>query len=194
MHTQNSISNRLFTTSEWVAQGKSRQALIDAVKRNDVERICRGVYLPRNAIVTESMTLQIYALKYPQGVFCLATALRYHNFTTQIPHDIWLAIKNHVRIRGNASCELRLTMMSDASFDYGIEEHIEQGIKMQVYSPAKTVADCFKFRNKIGLDVAIEALHEGYRKKMFTVSELMKAAKVCRVVKVIEPYVEGILA
>ena len=183
-------SNRPFSAAEIRAAGISSQVLVEMRAKGLIERIGRGVYLPVNAMPTENLSLQSVALKAPDGVICLLSALRFHKLTTQLPHEVWLAIKSHHWIPRINSPELRVVTMSETSFNFGIEEHDIDGITVKVYSVAKTVADCFKFRNKIGLDVALEALKEGHREKRFTASELHQAAKVCRVTNIIRPYEE----
>ena len=159
-----------------------------------IERLSRGVYLSTHAEITENLSLQVAALKFPAGVFCLLSALRFHDFTTQLPQEIYLAVKAHCWIPRNVSPEMRFYPMTEASFFYGIEEHEIDGVKIRVYSAAKTVADCFKYRNKIGQDIALEALRDGCRRKLFSATELMSAAKVCRVTKIIAPYLESIFS
>ena len=187
-------SNRPFSAGEIRAAGIPSQILADFHRQGKIERLSRGVYLPANAESTESLSLQIAALKVPNGVICLLSALRFHNFTTQLPHEIWLTIKQHSRIPRVESPELRIITMTEGAFQFGIEEHNLDGIKVKVYSAAKTVADCFKFRNKIGADVALEALRERHRLKLFSVSELMEAAKICRVSRIITPYLESLFS
>lgn len=187
-------SNRPFSAAEVQASGISKQTLVELHRKGAIERLCRGVYLPANAKCTENLSLQIAALKVPNGVICLLSALRFHNFTTQLPHEIWLTVKQHSRIPRVESTELRIITMTENPFRFGIEEHDLDGIKIKVYSAAKTVADCFKFRNKIGLDVALEALREGHRLKLFTVTELMNAANICRVTRIITPYMESLFS
>lgn len=186
-------SNRPFSATEIRAAGIPSQILVELRAKGIIERISRGVYLPVNARPTENLSLQSVALKVPDGVICLLSALRFHNFTTQLPHEVWLAIKPHHWIPRIDSPQLQVVTMSETPFSFGIEEHDIDGITVKVYSAAKTVADCFKFRNKVGLDVAMEALKEGYRAKLFTASELYQAEKACRVANIIRPYEEMIL-
>lgn len=194
MNIHPSLKSSIFTTAEGLQKGYTRQHLAEAVERKVLDRVCRGVYCIRGVEMSEFFSEQLCALKYPHGVVCLLSALRFHGLTTQNSPDVWLAVKNHVRIRTLEGPSLCLTMMSDEAYSYGIEEHDVQGVKVRVYSPAKTVADCFKYRSKVGKDVAIESLREGIRTKKFTVREVMKAAEICRVVRILEPYLEGILA
>jgi predicted transcriptional regulator of viral defense system len=126
-------------------------------------------------------------------VVCLLSALQIHEFTSQSPSSLWIAVPQgyHPPLFTNSS--LVCVYPSLKNFDWGVE-HIEvEGLSIPVYSAARTVADCFKYRNKFGLDIAIEALHEGYRLKKFTISELHQAAELCRVSNVMSPYIMGML-
>jgi len=131
--------------------------------------------------------------RVPNGVFCLLSALVFHQFTTQNPHELWIAIPNKAWRPQVDYPPVRYITMSGEALDNGIETHCIDGVDIRVYSAAKTVADCFKFRNRVGLDVAIEALKEGWRHKKFTIDELMRFAEICRVTKVIQPYAETIV-
>lgn len=186
-------SDRPFSTAEVRAAGIPSQVLVELHNQGAIERLARGVYLSTSAQPTENLSLQTVSLRVPDGVVCLLSALLFHNFTTQLPNEVWLAVKQHAWIPRLTAPSLRIVTMSGGPFEFGIEEHDIDGVKVKVYSAAKTVADCFKFRNKVGLDVAMEALREGLRLKRFNISELMSAAKVCRVTKVITPYVESVL-
>ena len=128
-------------------------------------------------------------------VVCLLSALRLHEFTTQLPHELWVAVRiGHKLPKLPGSPIPMCVQMSDAAYDYGVVYLEREGLRIPVYSAAKTVADAFKFRNKYGLEVALEALREGYRLRKFTMWELEEAAKVCRVDKVMRPYMEMMLA
>jgi predicted transcriptional regulator of viral defense system len=186
-------ANKPFSAAEIRAAGIPSQALVELCAKGEIERLSRGIYISSKAQSTSELSLQVAMLKVPKSVVCLLSALRFHNFTTQLPHDVWLAVKAHSWVSQNDEFPLKIVAFSEASYSYGVEEHDVDGIKIKVYSAAKTVADCFKFRNKIGLDIAMEALREGHRLKLFTVSELMQAAKVCRVTNVITPYMESLL-
>ena len=186
--------NRPFAASEVLNAGIPRHVLTRLCSQGVISREECGIYLPANASVTENLSLQIMALRVPHCVICLFSALRFHNFTTQISPDVWIALKQHSRIPAMSHLSTSVIMLSENPFQYGVEEHDVGGIKIRVYSAAKTVADCFKFRNQVGIDVALEALRDGIHQKLFSVSDLMKAAKVCRVSKIITPYVESIFA
>jgi len=183
-----------FTALEAEKIGVSRQQLSIYCKQGKIERLGRGLYSPPGLEVNPYLDIEMLVKKQSDFVVCLLSALRIHNFTTQLPHSLWIAIPHGARLPklefGTISC-IRLT---PAPYDFGVEIHDLYGVKVKVYSAAKTVADCFKFRNKIGLDVALEALKEGHRGKLFTASELHQAAKACRVANIIRPYEEMIQA
>ncbi|MFQ5633222.1 MAG: transcriptional regulator, partial [bacterium] len=126
----------------------------------------------------------------PKGVICLLSALSYHKLTTQFPFEVWLAVDRLTRTPKTDTVPMRIVRFSGQALEAGIEEHEIEGITLRVYNPAKTVADCFKFRNKIGLDVALEALREGWKNKMFTMDDLWQFGKICRVANVMRPYLE----
>ena len=128
----------------------------------------------------------------PNGIICLISALRFHDLTTQVPHEVWMAISEKARRPKVDYPPLRIVRFSGDSLDYGAVTQKVEGVPIRVFDPAKTVADCFKYRNKIGLDVALEALRDCYRQRKATMDELWKAAKVCRVARVMQPYLESI--
>jgi len=158
-----------------------------------LQRIGRGLYQTSDAEISEHQSLLEAARQIPNGVVALLSALAFHEFTTQNPSVIWMAIDRKSRKPRITYPPIRFVKMSGPSLVEGIEEHEINGVKIKVFSPAKTVADCFKYRNKIGMDVAIEALKEGWRNKKFTVDELLHYAEICRVKNVIMPYAETIV-
>jgi len=161
------------------------------VSEGRLERISRGLYqLPDNEI-TEHFTLIQAAKRIPHGVICLLSALSFHEFTTQLPHQVWIAVERGKWEAGIRELPLRIFEFSGKSFYEGIGEHTVESVMVRVYNPAKTVADCFKYRNKIGLDVALEALRECRRERRCSNDELWYYAKVCRVANVIRPYLEA---
>jgi predicted transcriptional regulator of viral defense system len=137
--------------------------------------------------------LAIIAMKIPKGVICLISALSYHEITTEIPHEVYLALPRGTEPPRLDYPPLRVFRFGRYAFEEGIEQHDVDGVLMRVYSPEKTLADCFKYRNKIGIDVALEALKNYRRRKQFNVDELMHYARVCRVERVMRPYVEATL-
>jgi predicted transcriptional regulator of viral defense system len=160
------------------------------VGKGELIRVGRGRYMLPRAEYSENVGFALVAAAVPRSVICLVSALRYHAIGTQAPHEVWIAVA-----QGEARPRLdyppvRLTLVSGAAFAYGIERHQIDGVPVRIYSPAKTVADCFKFRNKVGLDVAIEALRETLRAKRCSRDQIWAAAEVCRVSFIIRPYME----
>jgi predicted transcriptional regulator of viral defense system len=171
----------------------SRSHLWNLAKASKIERVGRGLYRAKEAPISINETLLEVAKRVPLGVLCLSSALRFHELTTENPFEVWLAIE-----RGAWSPKLdyppvRVVHFSEAAFKFGIETHSVEGGTLRVYSPAKTVADCFKFRSKIGMEIAIQALRSAYREEKATMDELWRAAKVCRVVNVMRPYMESLV-
>jgi len=150
----------------------------------------RGVYRLAGGQFSEKLTLAEIAKRVPNGVVCLLSALLHHEFGTQTPSEVWLAIKRGTALPRGVRTGLRIVILSEPAFEAGIEEQEVDGVRVKFYSPAKTIADCFKFRNKVGLDAALEALREAWRKRKVTMSELDRFAKVNRVTNVIRPYLE----
>ncbi len=172
--------------------GIPRTYLQRLVRRGEVERVGRGLYMLPGADVTEHHSLVEACKRVPCGVVCLLSALRFHGLTTQNPWEVWLAVgRSAWRPRG-ATVALRVVHLSPSSFDAGIEEHRIEGVPLRVYSAAKTVADCFKFRNKVGLDVALEALRDYRRNYRAGMDDLWRFAKICRVTTVLRPYLEAL--
>jgi predicted transcriptional regulator of viral defense system len=177
------------TSADLADIGASRTSLAYLARRGVLRRIARGVYVPAGHIA-ENETFQSVCLAVPHGVICLLSALQFHEITTQLPMETWVAIERDKTVPKHKDTPLRIVFVSKAFFDCGIEEHQIQGITVRVYSPAKTVVDCFKFRNKIGLDVAREALKESLAQGKATVDEIYRYAKTCRMLNVMRPYLE----
>lgn len=170
-----------------------REHIIRLVRSGELKKISRGLYAPANAQIEGDQDLLEVAKLIPQGVICLLTALRIHEITTQNPFEIWIAIEGTATKPVTPGVPLNVSRFSGRSFSEGIKE-IEIGrVKVRVYNPPKTVADCFKFRNKIGLDVALEALRDGWQQRKFTMDELWYYAKVCRMTNVMRPYMESLV-
>jgi predicted transcriptional regulator of viral defense system len=167
-----------------------REKLARKVGKGELQRIERGIYRRTDSEISEYESLITASLSVPKGVICLLSALRFHDLTTQNPFEIWMAIAPHTHRPKAETINLRLVHFSGESLSEGIEQVEIEGHTLRVYSAAKTIADCFKFRNKIGLDTAIEALKESRRKKLFTMDELWQFAKICRVSNVMRPYLE----
>ncbi|RLJ17517.1 transcriptional regulator [bacterium endosymbiont of Escarpia laminata] len=153
-----------------------------------LQRIGRGLYVLPGTNVSEHRSLAEVCKRVPKGVICLLSALRFHELTTQSPFEVWLAISGKAWRPRVEYPPLRIVRFSSAALDAGVEEHRIEGVIVPVFTPAKTVADCFKYRNKIGLDVSIEALRECWRSRRCTMDDLWQYAKVCRVQNVMRPY------
>jgi len=158
-----------------------------------LERPSRGIYTLKDANVSEHQTLIEASKRIPQGVVCLLSALQFHKITTQLPFEVWLAIDVKARRPQGDLPPLRICRFSKSALSYGVEKHKIDDAVVKIYSPSKTVADCFKYRNKIGIDVAIEALRDVWTKKKASMDELHRASKVCRVSNVMRPYLESIV-
>ena len=173
--------------------GLSRTALSRLVQKEKVVRTERGLYMKPGEIETEHFSLLEVAKKVPGGVICLLSALSFHGIGTQNPYQVWIAIDRKSAKPKVSNTGVRIVRFSEASLHHGVEKHNILGITLKVTSPAKTVADCFKYRNKIGLDVAIEALREGLRDRRFTSDDLYRAALICRIWNIIRPYAEAMV-
>ena len=173
--------------------GIPSMVLTRMVARGNLVRVGRGLYELPHADIGEHHTLAEAAKRMPGGVICLLSALSFHGLTTQQPFEVWMAHRRGSWASKSDAPPLRLFRFSAASFEYGVEQHVVDGVLIQVTSAAKTVADCFKFRSTVGLDVALEAARDYLRLRSGTVDELWQAARVCRVHNVMRPYLEALL-
>jgi len=173
-------------------RGLPTVALTRLVRQGLLQRVGRGLYAIPDRPVSEHGTLAELARKYPQAIICLLSALRLHELTTQSPFEVWLAIPNKARSPKIGYPPLRIVRFSGAALTEGIEERVIDGVPVRVTNVARTVADCFKFRKKIGLDVAMEALQEAWRAKRLNMDELWRYATLCRVANVMRPYMESL--
>jgi predicted transcriptional regulator of viral defense system len=173
--------------------GIAGEYLNKLLAQGTLERPGRGLYRLAGARIGRHAQLAEIAKRAPNAVVCLISALDYHGLTTEIPHEIWLAIPKKARPPRIDYPPQRIVRVADLAYRFGIETHRIDGVEVRVYSAAKTVADCFKFRSLVGLDVAIEAMRDCWRKKKATSDELWKAAKVCRMTNVMRPYMEAVL-
>lgn len=179
-------------TSQLAAEGIARVQLSRMVAAGELQRVARGVYALPAYQPSENAALVMVAQRAPGAVICLLTALRFHNLTTQAPFEVWIAIGNKEHPPRIAYPSLRVMRFSSAALVEGVATHTIEGVRVKVTGVARTVADCFKFRNKIGLDVALEALKDAWRDKRVTMDELWAAARVCRVTNVMRPYLESL--
>jgi predicted transcriptional regulator of viral defense system len=169
-------------------------ALSRMARSGVLERVGPGRYrLAGRTRSSEHHDLVVATAGVPRSVVCLISALRFHEIGTQIPAEVWIAIPRGTRVPRVSTPPLRVVNVSTAVFDLGIEEHRIEGQAVRIYSLARTVADCFRFRNKIGLDVALEALTEAWRSKRLKLDELNRIAKKLRVQRVMQPYLETVV-
>ena len=183
----------LLRPRELTDRGIPRSTLQRLLRAGEVERVARGLYALPGHLLSEYQSLLEVSKRVPEGVICLLSALSYHRIGTQLPHEVWVAIGSKARIPIVSQVAVRIVRFSPDALAHGVERHKIGGVELRVTSPAKTVADCFKYRNKVGLDVAVEALREGWLDRRFQLPSLWEAARVCRVDKVIRPYVEALL-
>ncbi|HAC33941.1 MAG TPA: transcriptional regulator [Gammaproteobacteria bacterium] len=173
-------------------RGLPTVALTRLVRQGRLQRVGRGLYALPDRPVSEHNALAEVAHKHPQAIVCLLSALRFHDLTTQSPFEVWLAIPNKARAPKMDYPPLRIVRFSGEALNVGVEDHVIDGVPVRVTSVARTVADCFKFRNKIGLDVALEALQEAWRAKRVSMDKLWQYATLCRVTNVMRPYMESL--
>ena len=181
----------IFRLRDLDAHGIPHKYVYRLAERGELVRLARGVYQHASHEVTAHHTLAVAARRVPHGVICLLSALRFHELTTQNPHEVWMAIGQEDATPTTAHLALRVVRMSGEARTAGSERHTLEKVPVQVYSPAKTVADCFKFRSTVGLDVAIEALRD-YVGQGRPMDEVWRFADICRVRTVIRPYMEAI--
>lgn len=174
------------------ALGISRGQLYRLVREGLLERQARGIYVASQHRVSAQHSLAQVAKRVPAGVICLLSALRFHGLTTQSPAEVWIALPEKARRPKLDSPRLRVARFSGAALSEGIETHRVEGVEVRIYSAAKTVADCFKYRNKVGVDVAVEALRDFSRRHRGGATELARFARICRVVRVMQPYLDSI--
>lgn len=173
------------------AKGYSREILRRLVAEGRLVQRSRGIYVPADASVSEHETLVAATVRVPHAIVCLLSALRFHELTTQNPAEVWLAI-HHDAWTPKVDLPVRIVRFSGAALRAGIEEHLLDRVSVRVYSPAKTVADCFKYRRKIGADIAIEALRDCWGSRKCSIDDLWRYARVCRVTSIMRPYLQAI--
>jgi predicted transcriptional regulator of viral defense system len=186
-------THAVLTAAQARAQGISSTQLTRMMRDGTLQRIGRGLYCSVDAPVSEHRSLAEARAQAGKGVVCLLSALRFHDLTTQAPFEVWLAFNHKDRVPTVDAVKLRAFRFSGAAFTQGVELHRIDGVEVPVYSVAKTVADCFKFRYRIGIDVALEALRAALATRKATPDEIMHFARICRVANVIRPYLEASL-
>jgi predicted transcriptional regulator of viral defense system len=164
------------------------------LRRGEVERVDRGLYRVSDAPLTELETVATVSKRVPGAVICLLTALLIHNIGTQLPREVWIAIDRKARKPRAPGLPIRVVRFSSLMLRYAVETREVLGVPVHITSPARTVVDCFRYRNKLGTDVALEALREAIRTRVTTVDEIVRAAEVCHVGTVLRGYLEAMLA
>lgn len=175
-----------------VSQGIHPSALQRLEEQGLLIKSGRGLYTPVEADITEQHNLAEAAKRVPKGVVCLLSALSFYEMTSQAPFEVWMTIPSNARRPNDPLLPLRIVYASGTALDAGVEEHKIEGIPVKIYSIARTVTNCFKHRNKLGLDVALEALRECWRERRSSRDELWKYAKIDRVQNVMRPYLESL--
>jgi len=183
-------SRSVIRTRDLLQEGIHTAALTRMARAGELERLGPGRYRLPTSNVTENHSLALACGAVPSGVVCLLSALCFHNIGTQLPRDVWLAVPRGARVPRLTYPPLRVTRIAAPMFDVGIEEHRIEGQRVKVSSVARTIADCFRFRNKVGMDVVLEALVEVRRSRRLNLNELHRIAKVLRVDRVMRPYLE----
>ena len=179
-------------TRDLARLGLPRTALAVPLADGVISRLSHGVYSVVGHDISENHSLAQAAVRVPRGIVCLLSALVFHDLTTQSPHEVWLAIDRKARQPAEGFPPLHVVRFGGEALNAGTAIHQIDGVPVRITTPAKTVADCFKYRNKIGISVAVEALRDGWTKRRFTMDELWAMARVCRVHNVIRPYVESL--
>jgi len=184
----------LFRPRELHEHGVSRDRLRGMVRRGDVERVARGLYRVTDIAPTELETVAMVSKKAPGAVVCLLTALRIHGIGTQQPRQVWIAIDRRARKPNFDGLPVRVVRFSGRMLTYGVETRTVNGVDIRITSPARTVVDCFRYRHKIGVDIALEALRDVLRTREASVDEIVRVAEVCRIATVIGPYLEAVIS
>lgn len=186
-------SKEIFCASDAAAAGIHSAWLSRAAAEGTLERVARGRYRLAGRETTEHHTLALVASRAPAAVVCLLSALQFHHIGTQTPVEVWIAVERRVARPHMSYPPLRVARFSGAAFTEGVERHVIEGQEVRVYTLAKTIADCFKFRNRIGLDVALEALNDAWQQRRLSLADLNDYARIDRVQSVMQPYIEAVI-
>jgi predicted transcriptional regulator of viral defense system len=182
------------TARDLSTAGIHRQALTRLVANGEIERVARGLYRLPDQPVGEHHGLVLASAAVPQGTICLLSALQFHGLGTQLPSEVWIAVDRRARRPELRYPPLRVMRFSGGALDEGVERHRIEGREVPVYGIAKTLADCFKYRNKIGIEVPLEALRDAWQSHLLDMDAMDRYARICRVQKVMQPYLEALVA
>ena len=185
---------RLLSAADVRAHGWSPQLLIKLEQSGKLQRITRGLYSLPDSPMTEHQSLIEVCRRVPKAVVCLLSALQFHGIGTQLPFEVWIALPEATQTPALDTPALRIARLRGEAYSEGIETLVEHGSTIRVYSVAKTITDCFKFRHKVGLDVALEALKDAWQRRKLNIDEVTHFAKINRVAKVMQPYLEAVVA
>lgn len=180
-------------TGQVIRAGIHPRTLYGMLEAGLVDRLSRGVYRLADLPPLEDPDLVSVSIRAPESVICLISALAFHELTTQVPHQVHIAVGRDSRIPRIDYPPVRVFRFSERTFRAGIKSHRVDNVAVRVYGPEKTVADCFKYRNKIGLDTAVEALQLYQARRRSKLDELMRFAGLCRVKNIMRPYLEALL-
>ncbi|XHS80133.1 AbiEi antitoxin N-terminal domain-containing protein [Burkholderiaceae bacterium UC74_6] len=183
---------RVLRAADVREQGWSPQLLLKLQQAGKLQRLARGLYALPDAEPTEHQTLIEICQRVPKAVLCLLSALQFHEIGTQMPHEVWIALPEGTQAPRLDYPPLCVARLRGAAYAEGVQTVTDRGAPIRVYSAAKTVTDCFKFRRKIGLDVALEALKDAWRSRRFNMDELGHFARINRVERVMQPYLEAL--
>jgi predicted transcriptional regulator of viral defense system len=181
-----------FRLADATAVGVHPESVYRLVRRGFLERVGRGLYRAVNAEVTEHHGLVLAAKVVPAGVVCLLSALSFHELTTQLPFEVWIAVDRRAAAPRNPAVLIRIARFSGPARTLGVETHEFEGVEVRVYSAPKTVVDCFRYRHLVGFDVAIEALQDCLSQRKSSPGELWELARACRIGSVMRPYIEAL--
>ena len=187
------MQKTLLRPNDAVSSGYSRMYLTQLAKRGELRKVGRGLYASPLRKESEESGLAEVAIKHPRAVVCLLSALSVHGLTTQAPYEVWVAVGSKDRPPKMDYPPLRIVRFGGETLTEGSEVKLIEEIPVQITNLPKTIADCFKFRNKIGLDIALEALKEAWREKRVSIDDLWRYARLCRVQNVMRPYLESLV-
>ena len=179
--------------SEALRLGITRYMLYSLRDKGIIERVSRGIYRLVELPPISHPDLVTVSLRFPNAVVCLVSALAWHDITTQVPHAVSVAVPRNARMPSLDYPPVKARRFSNEAYESGIEAHLIDGVSVKIYNPEKTLADCFKFRNRIGMDVVLEALKLYRTRKKFDIAKLLRYARICRVERVMKPYLEAVL-
>ena len=185
---------RLLSAADLRSHGWSPQLLLKLHRTGQLQRVTRGLYSLPDSEMTEHQSLGEVCRRVPKAVICLLSALQFHEIGTQLPHEVWIALPEATQTPAIDYPSLRIARLRGEAYSEGVETVVEYGSTIRVYSLAKTITDCFKFRHKVGLDVALEALKEAWRQRKLNIDEVTRYAKINRVAQVMQPYLETVVA